>query len=314
MKHFQMALTRADKRVVKVLVCVIMLSLAVACLASCSRGEGLEEEEHAVGIRVKDGGAMEDTVVTIHFTRFEMEAMTRTPGATTRAAVSETANYLDVWIYEGTEEIAAVHQASTDTGFGTVSVRLDKAKTYTLYATAHKGDGAATLSEGIISWPNDKIRDTFYASTTFSPADGLTVSVELARIVAQVKLTTTDAVPDDAAKLTITIGGVHDRWSIADGASHALDRSTSYSPIGTASDGTASFTTHVIATSAQTLHTVTITAYDASDQPILSRTLSDVPLRNGYRTQYQGELFTSKVLTMSFSTAADWTEYDIVSF
>ena len=42
-----------------------------------------------------------------------------------------------------------------------MSATLDKRNTYTLYVTGHKADGEATISDGIISFPDDKVKDTF---------------------------------------------------------------------------------------------------------------------------------------------------------
>ena len=58
---------------------------------------------------------------------------------------------------------------------------------------------------------------------------------------------------------------------------------------------------------------ITVTAYDASDQPLQSRTFADVPIRNGYVTTYQGTFFIDSPMTASF-TVADWQEYDAVTF
>ena len=315
MKHFQMALTRADKRVVKVLVCVIMLSLAVACLASCSRGEGLEEEEHAVGIRVKDGGAMEDTVVTIHFTRFEMEAM-GTRSAMTRAAVGDVSTRLDVWICSGGEVVADVHQASTDAGFGTVSVRLDKNTSYSLYAVSHKCDAQATMTDGVIAFPDDKVKDSFYASATFTPSESQTVAVTMARCVGQFRISTTDQVPAEVARLVFTLADTPVRIDTSTGLpTHTTERTVTYNNPSLNGDGTLTLSLYALGGTDEPVSTdITARVYNSGGEEILVRQFSAVPLRNGYRTLYQGEFFTSQSMSMSFSTAADWTDSDIVNF
>ena len=88
--------------------------------------------------------------VTLAFTIFEQEPMTR--GATTRTAtgVADYCTRLDVWIMSEGETVSEAHQASGDAGFGTVQATLDRRKTYTLYAVGHKCTGAATLEDGVV--------------------------------------------------------------------------------------------------------------------------------------------------------------------
>ena len=112
-------------------------ALFVGLLTGCSS----ENDEQRV---------MKPTEVTLTFSPYQMEAMTRSA-----VSIADVVNHLDVWITDGTTEVDA-HQTNTDAGFGSVLMTLDKTKTYTLYAVAHKADGA-TLSDGVISFTDDKV-------------------------------------------------------------------------------------------------------------------------------------------------------------
>ena len=92
---------------------------------------------------------MEPTEVTLTFSPYTMEAMTRTA-----TSIASLVTHLDVWVVNGSDVIAS-HTTNTDDGFGTVSMTLDKTKTYTLYAIGHRADGS-TLSDGVISFTDDK--------------------------------------------------------------------------------------------------------------------------------------------------------------
>ena len=108
-----MALTRADKWVLKVLTCVIIAGASVALL-SCSK------EEPPVEVAQEADGK---ETVEMKFSPYEMSPMTR---ADTRAAtsISSICSHLDVWITDDDDEVTDIHQSSTDDGFGTVSVAL----------------------------------------------------------------------------------------------------------------------------------------------------------------------------------------------
>lgn len=269
----------------------------------------------------------EPTQVVLTFSPYQMEAMTRAgsvPGdsvagsrraPTTRAAtsISSVVTHLDVWLYEGGAEVAAIHQDTDTDGFGSVSVVLDKRKTYTLYAVGHRASGAATLADGIISFPDDKVTHSMYCAVDFTPSTAASLNCEMQRIVAQFAFASTDICTDDVAKMRFTLGSVYDRWSVTDGATHSLDRVSTFDGFNKREDGTVGFNLYAIATDEQTLHTVTVEALSATNEVLQSRTFQDVPLRNGYKTTYQGVFFTNTSATATF-TVGDWSEFDVTTF
>lgn len=271
----------------------------------------------------------EPTQVVLTFSPYQMEPMTRAgsvPGdsaagsrraPTTRAAVSISGivDHLDVWIYESGNEVVAIHRNNAEHGqdFTTVSATLDKTKTYTLYAVAHKS-APATLADGIISWPDDHVTHSMYYSQTFTPAETTSLTCEMQRIVAQFHFETTDAVPDDVTQLRFTLAAVHDRWSITSGAAHEVNMTVTPATIANKADGTANVYLYAIATDAQTLHNVTVEALTATGDVTQQRTFQDVPLRNGYKTTYQGTYFTNAPSQATFTVESTWNTYDPVEF
>lgn len=249
-----------------------------------------------------DGSAVAKTEVTLTFSPYTMEAMTRTA-----TSIASVVTHLDVWLVEGSNT-TAIHQTTADATFGTVTTTLDKTKTYTLYAVGHKADGA-TLSDGVISFTDDKVTHSMFYTTTFSPATTTSLSCLMTRIVADFRLEITDDIPTSVKKLRFTVSEVFDRWSVTDGGTHQLDRTSLITYNGTS----AVFNIYAIVTDAQTTHTVTVTALDENDQEVQTRTFADVPLRNGYKTNYRGTFFIDSGVSASF-TVDDWNEYDVVDF
>ena len=270
-------------------------ALAAMVLTACS-----SESE---GQSAFNGSPVEDETVTITFSPYQMEAMTRSA-----VSIADVVTKLDVWIYESRSEVTSVHQSTSDADFGSVSVTLDKTKTYTLYAIGHKADGA-TLSDGVISFTDDKTTHAMYYTTTFSPATTTSLSCLMNRIVADFRLEITDDIPTSAVKFRFTVSGVFDRWSVITGATHGINRVSTVNYVGTS----AIFNIYAITTDAQTLHTVTVEALDENDAVIQERIFENVPLRNGYKTNYRGTFFIDSQFTSSF-TVNDWNEYDVVNF
>ena len=275
--------------------------VAVAMLTACTNDGAGKVMNH------------ETAEVRMTFTPYEVEPMTRTDDADgfTRAAVADYATRLDVWIYDGDTEVQAVHQQSTDEGFASLSVRLEKAKTYTVYAVAHKAAGVATLSNGVVSWPDDKVTHSFFYSQSFSPATTATLNCLMERIVGNFRLEITDAVPSDAVRLAIDMGESPTRWDVGGFGTNAVGRVSSF-PLTAGSTPTVSVFIIADRDEAES-YNITVTAYDATDAVVQQRMFSDVPIRAGYRSTYRGAFFTEAVGSMSF-TVSDWMDYDTVDF
>ncbi len=297
-----MAMTKADNVVICVLVCVILVSAAVALLTACTS----DEPEAAV-----NGGLVADTTeietVTIYFApQYDIRPMTR-------AAIADAASRLDVWIYDGYTELTAVHQSSSDVGFGSVSLSLNKTKTYTLYALAHKATAACTLADGIISFPDDKPKESFFYTTTFSPATTTNINAEMQRITGKFTLQTTDAIPDDVDHVQFVIRNTAMRYGVDGTLSNITDRTVDFPNITRKADGTCSFSFNILASDAVANFEITATAYASDNSIIETKTFTDVPIRNSYRTTYTGAFFTSSSISVTF-TASDWQDYDVVNF
>jgi len=261
----------------------------------------------------------ETAEVRMTFSPYDVEPMTRANNASgltradgvTRAAVADYATRLDVWIYDGNTEVQAVHQESTDEDFASLSVRLEKSKTYTVYAVAHKAAGVATLSDGVVSWPDDKVTHSFFYSQTFSPATTTTLSCLMERMVGNFRLEITDAVPADVVRLTIDMGESPTRWDVGGFGVNAVSRVSSI-PLTAGSTPTASVFIIADGDEAES-YDITVTAYDGEDAVVQQRVFEDVPIRAGYRSTYRGAFFTSGVVTMTFTTN-DWMDYETVDF
>ena len=270
------------------------MALAALWLVGCS--EQSEQTEQSDEL----------TKVSLSFSPYEQSAMART----TRAAssIAGIVTHLDVWIYESGSEVADIHQTSADADFGSLSVTLDKTKTYTLYAIGHKADGA-TLSDGVIAFTDDKVTHSMFYSTTFSPATTTELSCLMQRIVADFRLDITDDFPAECKSLRFTIANVFERWTVSTGGTHSLDRVSTITYGGTSSI----FNVYAIVTDAQTTHDILVEALDENDGVVQSRTFAAVPLRNGYKTTYRGTFFIDTPATASF-LVDDWNEYDVVDF
>lgn len=309
------------KQILTMAMMAAVMMTAGAMMTACSndlKDDGMTENPTTIS---------EPTKVTLTFSPYDMTAMTRGGDseteqqgmgsgrrALTRAAVADFATRLDVWIYQGGQEVQAVHQQKTDDGFASLSVTLDKTKTYTLYAVAHKGTDVATLANGVVSFPNDKVTHTFFYTSTFSPSETTTLSCQMERIVGNFQVETTDQTPTGAKDLELHIGSSPTAWNVAGYGVQPQDRTATFANVSPRSDGTLALSCFIIAEAEEAVnYDITLIAYDGSHAIVQQRTFSDVPIRNGYKTLYRGAFFTNQDFTASF-TATDWQEFDVTTF
>ena len=273
--------------------CVIAL-LALMVLTACEKSS----EECVV-----NGSAVDNQAeVVLTFSPYEQTAMTRAA-----TSIASMVTHLDVWLVSG-GDVIALQQTKDDADFGSLSVTLDKTKTYTLYAVGHRAEGA-TLTDGVISFTDDKVTHSMFYTTTFSPATTTELSCLMQRIVADFRLEITDDIPTACKSFRFTVNGIFDRWNISTGGTHQLDRVSTISYGGTSSI----FNVYAIVTDASTTHDITVEALDANSDVLQTRTFTNVPLRNGYKTTYRGAFFIDTPVTSGF-TVDDWNEYDAVDF
>lgn len=296
-----------DRKVITGLAITALTAGMIAVLTSCSADGGGTD-------RAPEYQAKGDTTITLSFNQMTMESMdARTRGLTRGSLSNAKMERLDVWISDGTTT-QDFHQTKTDEGFGTVTATLNKTKTYTLYAIAHKASAACTLTEGVIAYPEDKVRESAWYTTTFSPGTASSLNCAMNRITGKFSLATTDVVPEEVDHFRLTIAQTGIRFAVTGAPTEVTDRIVDYTTISRDNSGASSFATNILAASDDaTNFDITATAYDEDNNIIQQRTFADVPIRNGYITKYSGAFFIDSGMTMSF-TASDWVEYDETSY
>ena len=277
----------------------LLFALAIGLLCACS-SDKVEEPQNPDNLV--------DVNLNLKGFTFETEAMTR---ATT--AVVDYVTHLNIWLYESGNEFTSFHQTSSDSGFGTLSLTLNNTKTYTLYAVAHRCTSAASLSDAVISFPEDKVTHSFFIKQTFTPTKGMSLNLTMNRIVAQFSFVTTDAVPDWCKALRFTISDVYDRWNVNSGCTHQINRVSTINITSTKPDGSVTCNIYAIVTSESTNHNILVEAIDANGEVQESHQFTNIPLKNNRRTIATGAFFTDAASGFSF-LAQDWEEETTVNF
>ena len=277
----------------------VFFMAAAILLSSCEKAI-LSDDEIAEN-------EIEKVTLTFSPVTVTTEAMMRTA-----TDISTIITHLDVWIVEG-DNVTEVHQSSTDSGFGTMTVELNKTKTYTMYAIGHKANGPATLTNGVIAFPEEKVTHSFFGTVNFSPATTTEIECNMNRIVGMFRFETTDAVPDEVTKFRFLIPQTFTRWNISGYGANAIDRTSDVNLTSRRDDGSAAFTLYIIGSSTETNYDITVQALDSQDAIVQQRLFNDVPIKNNWKTTLAGTFFVSESVTMSF-VSEDWSTYDTIDY
>ena len=248
--------------------------------------------------------SMKSKTITFTFGEISQRSMPR-------ATLSEL-NLTDLWIfdYAGDELKQTIHQASTDAAFGSASLSLDYGE-HTLCFVASRGvDPVIDTDTKTITWSS--VRDTFHASLSIDvqPSSATSQAVTLSRVVGRLRISATDVVPANAAKLTITPStwyyGLNYQTGEAVGSSTSpivVNIPSSY--VSTQNLVTSYYT--VSGSSAwQTNITVSMIASDESS--LGSVTIPNVPIKRNHITSYSGGIVGAGRSISVNASDDDWVD------
>ena len=229
-----------------------------------------------------------DANVILHFTQYQQEAFTRS--ATDIANLCSRLN-IAILDAEGTK-VKTVAQKEGDASYGTVALSLATG-TYRLVVIAHNCDGSATItSTEKVTFPNNKVTDTFFYYGTLVVTDALqSYDLTLTRAVAMFRLVLTDeSVPSKVAKLKFYYLGGSSTFSPKAGYGCVNSKQTEIRPVAT--DGIYEIYT-LPHTEEDVLTKLTVTALDANDNILKERVFENVPVIRNQVTRYTGSFFDS---------------------
>lgn len=296
----------------KKLLAVMMMA---AAMTACTSGNDLTE-----GLTQPTAQDDKTEFVTLSFQPYTIEAMTRAG----EQAIGDIAKRIDVWVFEGdsataltqTDTIAAVHQQNADDGFGSLTLTLNRTKTYTLYAIAHCNDTPATFSKGTVSFTSLTDNTVLAYTKTFTPADTKTLDCRMTRRIGLFRIIITDSLPASVVRLRIaaTIGTRYS-FPLRKGI-NPTQKGRNWTDLSAVkqSDGTTVLNYCILAADTIQHYDISVKGCDASSVAVKERIFRDVPIRNGYRTVYRGEFFTDAAFASTFTVDTDWKDFDTVTY
>jgi hypothetical protein len=278
----------------------VFMALAVAMtMTACNSNDDMPEDD-ATG-----------TVANITFNVQGDFTLTTSP--TTRALTADGKDMTDVWVFDyvGNELKQQVHQTGEDEDFGQPTMTLSLG-THHLYFVASRGIGV-TLNTDARTLTFSKVRDTFWKDYAITITEGTSSgsrAVALDRVVTNLKLIFSDAIPTGAATFNVTPATWYYGFNYQTGEpTAAANRQITTVNIPSSEIGVVNETVSIFGFSSATEWTTDV-AVDCktSDSGVLGfATISAAPFVRNRVSEYTGPLFTAGGgMTLSLNT--EWDE------
>lgn len=199
------------------------------------------------------------------------------PMRRSQKAASELGTVVNFAVFQDGEKVKTVNQKKTDEGFGTIKIALP-AGNYQIVALVHSGTGNATVtSTDKITFPNNKVTDTFCHFSDLTVSESSTKEIALDRVVSKFRFTVEDAIPSDVSQMQFYYTGGSSTLNAENGLGCVNSRQTEIREVSSYSAGQV-FEVYTFPHEMQDVLNMTITALDASGNEYAVKSLPDIPV------------------------------------
>jgi len=219
----------------------------------------------------------------------------------------------DLWVldYMNGQLVQQMHQSdNTAEDFGKPVMQLAYGAHHVYFVASRGTTPTVNVGAHSIAW--ERVSDTFYKDykvNVVASSNG-NRAVTLDRVVTKLRLTFTDAVPENAATINITPATWYKGIDYVTGEPCAVTESqTTTINIPSASIGQTGVSASMFSVSAATEWTtdVTISSKTSADAVLGTATLTDVPLKANRVSDYSGPLFSAGG-SLSLSLNGEWMD------
>lgn len=265
---------------------VSLFVLAVICaLFSACQKAVLDED---------DGGGNKKDGVALRFQVTQFEQMSFDVNNATRATdVGKVCTRLNFAVYQNGTRVEQINQLATDADFGSVNLSLATGK-YLLVVMAHSCGGNATMTDpSKVTFPNNKLTDTFWYGDSIEVREDSTYSLKLQRVVAMFRLQTTDTVTTNVKMVRFYYTGGSSTFDAVNGVGCVNSKQTENFTITNDMVGTVSnFEAYTFPKADSNVLNIKLSTHDQASSVIWEETLSNVPIQRNVITVYKGRVFS----------------------
>ena len=288
------------------------ISMMVLLFSSCEK-VSLDE------LKKEDPNQEEGVNITFHVAQFEQTAFNDPSLVSRTANVSEVCTRLNFGIYDTeNKQIKKVNQQVGDKDFGTIEISLPEGN-YHIVALAHSCSGNATYTDPCkITFPDNKVTDTFYYYGELTVSKDETVNMTLKRAVSLFRLKVEDDIPTPVAQIRFYYTGGSSTFNAVTGYGCVNSKQTEFRTIGNHEAGQTFDAFTFLHADSGTLK-MAVTAYDNNGNIVKENDFDEAPMKRNCITQYCGTFFTgignaSYAFSNSFKVDNEWTETNQYSY
>ena len=256
-----------------------VILLAVLTMNACEKGYTAEEE-------TKTGN---ESNVTLRVKSIEMVPFENTTISRASTEMSELCSRLQFAVFKDGEKKKNISQQASDAGFGEATISLPEGD-YQLVVMGHSCTGTATITDlEKITFPNNKVTDTFYYYGTFTVGnDSKTVELDLKRAVAMLRFNLTQPLTENIKQLKFLYTGGSSTFSAITGFGSVNSRQTEIRDVAS---GQKVFEVYTFPHAQEGKLKVTITALDANGTEVAETVMEEIPVEVNKISVYNGVLF-----------------------
>lgn len=266
----------------------ILALLLCMLFAACEKAV-FEENNQKPEPKPNDKNAME---LVFNITQFEQTDFSGLTAASRAVSIGEVCSRINLAVYQDGARVKYVNQKTGDSNFGRISLTLPQGN-YELVVLAHSCDGNATMTTlNKLTFPNNKLTDTFYCYMPLSVTSNGEHNLTLSRAVAMVRFQIEDAMPSSVKKMKFYYTGGSSTFDPVAGYGCVNSKQTEYRDVTASMVGQpTTFELFTLPHADNGELKMTISALDASENVVKEMTLEQIPVTINKITQYSGKFF-----------------------
>lgn len=286
-----------------------LILFAVSCSSESEVNLNENEQNAPVSVHVEDFS-------------FSVEPISATRGATPVADYSGV-NAITLAFYKSDQSqqyrtTQLKGDRTTYTTFGDFSLSLPMGR-YTMVVMAYYDldNSPLTLTSPVeASYTGAHAMETFSATQTvnITSTNAVDISATLNRIIAQLKVASSDGRAESASQVRVTLSGGSKSFSPTSGLATDNNGFANTVKISTAVGATSNSLTFLFLDKDEQKMDVTIETLDANGNTLFSKKVEDVPFKRNSVTKLTGSIYTNSSIDGTFQVNADWLPDTNVSF
>lgn len=201
---------------------------------------------------------------------------------------------INMVVFQGDTKVKTINQTIDNDDFGKLSFVLPQGE-YEVVIIAHSGNGAATITSEKVTFPNNKVTDTFYTYLKLTVEESAEYTLQLKRAVAMFRLNIEDVIPDKVKQMKFYYTGGSSTFNAKTGYGCVNSKQTELRDVNDIirSTNPASFEVYTFPHAEKGELKMTVSALNASSEIIVEKIFEKVPVAINQITQYAGHFFSS---------------------